>query len=171
MSAPENFRAFAGDPDCPLLLSLEIYDRDTNTATKAPVFERRTLERYVPVERVDAAAEALAVSLNETGAIAWERMAALTGLSITAIQAELAGQVFQNPDGQRWETADEYLGGNVRAKLQAAIAAASRPTPLPLPTTSPSGCSTSYDERVILAQMQHLCTGVPITPRAPSTIA
>src|SRR5437763_16220491 len=51
-------------------------------------------------------------------------MAGRTGLSITAIQAELAGQVFQNPDGQQWEAADEYLSGNVRAKLQAAIAAA-----------------------------------------------
>jgi N12 class adenine-specific DNA methylase len=124
LSAAENVRAFAGDPDRPLLLSLEIYDSDTKIATKAPVFERRTLERYVPVEQVDSSAAALAVSLNETGGIAWERMAGLTGLSIAAIQAELAGQVYQNPEGQCWETADEYLSGDVRTKLQAAIAAA-----------------------------------------------
>jgi len=120
LSAAENVRAFAGDPDRPLLLSLEIYDSDSRSASKAPVFERRTLERYIPVEQVDSAAAALAVSLNETGGIAWERMAALTGLSIPAIQAELAGQVYQNPEGQRWETADEYLSGDVRAKLKTA---------------------------------------------------
>src|SRR5437763_811748 len=47
-------------------------------------------------------------------------MAGLTGLSITATQAELAGQVFQNPERQQWETADEYLSGDVRAKLRTA---------------------------------------------------
>src|SRR5437764_2690313 len=47
-------------------------------------------------------------------------MAVLTGLSITATQAELAGQVFQNPEGQQWVTADEYLSGDVRAKLRTA---------------------------------------------------
>ena len=120
ISSSENFHAFAGDPDRPLLLSLETYDRDKQTAIKAPIFERRTLERYVPVEQVGSSSEALAVSLNETGGIDWERMAALTGLSITAIQAELAGQVYQNPEGQQWETADEYLSGDVRAKLKTA---------------------------------------------------
>jgi N12 class adenine-specific DNA methylase len=124
VSAAENVHVFAGDPDRPLLLSLENYDRDSRTATKAPVFTRRTLERYVPVDQVDSAAAALAVSLNETGSIAWERMAGLTGLSIPAIKAELAGQVYQNPEGQHWETADEYLSGDVRAKLQTAVAAA-----------------------------------------------
>ena len=114
ISSSENFHAFAGDPDRPLLLSLETYDSDKKTAIKAPIFERRTLERYVPVEQVDTASEALAVSLNETGGIDWERMAGLTGLSITAIQAELAGQVYQNPAGQQWETADEYLSAFVR---------------------------------------------------------
>src|SRR5437764_3309216 len=104
--------------------SLENWDEERKTATKAPIFERRTLERYVPVEQVDTASAALAVSLNEIGGIDWERMAALTGLSIPAIQAELAGQVYQNPEGQQWETADEYLSGDVRAKLQAAEAAA-----------------------------------------------
>src|SRR5205807_3838473 len=124
INARDNYRLFAEDPDFPLLLSLESWDEERKTATKAPVFERRTLERYVPVESVESASEALAVSLNETGGIDWERMAGLTGLSITAIQVELAGQVYQNPEGQQWETADEYLSGDGRAKLQAAEAAA-----------------------------------------------
>jgi N12 class adenine-specific DNA methylase len=48
-------RAFAGDPDQPLLQSLEDYDPETKRAQKTAVFERRTLERYRPVERVETA--------------------------------------------------------------------------------------------------------------------
>ena len=70
LSSRENVKAFAGDPDQPLLLSLENYDPETKRATKTAIFERRTLERYKPVAHVETAAEALAVSLNETGEIA-----------------------------------------------------------------------------------------------------
>ena len=70
LSSRENIRAFAGDPDQPLLLSLENYDAETKRASKTAIFERRTLERYQPVAHVETAAEALAVSLNETGEIA-----------------------------------------------------------------------------------------------------
>src|SRR5205085_10258433 len=93
------------------------------TATKTTVFTKRTIERYKPVEDVENASEARAVSLNETGGISWERMASLTDRSIKEVRAELAGQVFQNVDGA-WETADEYLSGDVRAKLREALAAA-----------------------------------------------
>jgi len=123
ISSRENIRAFTGDPDHPLLLSLEKYDKDAQTATKTVIFERRTLERYKPVDHVETASEALAISLNETGSINWERMKSLTGYSIKEIRAELGGQVYQNPEGE-WETADEYLSGDVRAKLKTAQAAA-----------------------------------------------
>jgi N12 class adenine-specific DNA methylase len=119
----ENFRAFAGDPDHALLLSLEDYDPDTKRATKTAIFRERTIEGYKPVEHVDTAAEALVVSLNETGRIDWSRMALLTGRSIPALKAELTGLVFRNPEGDTWETADTYLSGNVRHKLHAAEAA------------------------------------------------
>src|SRR5579872_3102453 len=79
LSVKENVKAFAGDPDQPLLLSLEEFDPETRRATKTAVFERRTLERYRPVERVESASEALLVSLNETGQISWPRMESLTG--------------------------------------------------------------------------------------------
>ena len=118
----ENYRVFSEDPDYPVLLSLEHYDQETKRATKAVVFTKRTLERYVPVEQVETASEALAVSLNETGGISWERMASLTGLSVKQIQTELGSQVYQNVDGT-WETADEYLSGDVRVKLITAEAA------------------------------------------------
>src|SRR6266702_4062480 len=123
ISSRENSRPFTGDPDHPLLLSLEHYDAEKQTATKSVIFERRTLERYKPVDHVETASEALAISLNETGKLNWERMRSLTGYSIKALQAELGGQVYQNPEG-KGETADEYLSGDVRAKLKTAEAAA-----------------------------------------------
>lgn len=120
----EHFRAYAGDPDHALLLSLEDYDPEMRRATKTKIFHERTIEGYKPAERVDTAAEALVVSLNETGQVDWPRMASLTGKSIAVLQAELTRLVFRNPEGNVWETADDYLSGNVRQKLRSAEAAA-----------------------------------------------
>ena len=120
LSARENVKAFAGDPDQPLLLSLEDFDPETKRANKTTVFERRTLERYRPVERVETASEALLVSLNETGEINWPRMESLTGRSASELQEELGSLTYCNPETGIWETADCYLSGNVRAKLAAA---------------------------------------------------
>jgi N12 class adenine-specific DNA methylase len=124
LSSRENIKAFAGDPDQPLLLSLENFDPETKRATKAAIFERRTLERYKPVAHVETAAEALAVSLNETGEIHWPRMEAVTGRAARALQRELGSLVYCNPEGGQWETADRYLSGDVRRKLAVATAAA-----------------------------------------------
>jgi N12 class adenine-specific DNA methylase len=124
LSSKENVKAFAGDPDHPLLLSLEIYDPETKRATKTAIFERRTLEHYRPVEHVETAAEALAISLNETGEIRWPRMEQVTGRTAKLLQQELGSLVYRNPEGGNWETADCYLSGNVRAKLAIARAAA-----------------------------------------------
>ena len=52
LNAAQNVRAFANDPDQPLLLSLEEFNPETKLATKTAIFDRRTLERYRPVERV-----------------------------------------------------------------------------------------------------------------------
>jgi N12 class adenine-specific DNA methylase len=124
LSSRENVKAFAGDPDQPLLLSLEHFNHETGRATKTAIFERRTLERYRPVAHVETAAEALAVSLNETGDIHWPRMEQVTGRPARALQRELGGLVWRNPEGGAWETADRYLSGDVRRKLAAATAAA-----------------------------------------------
>jgi N12 class adenine-specific DNA methylase len=123
ISSRENLRAFAGDPDQPLLLSLENYDAEHKRATKTAIFERRTLQKYTPASHVDTAAEALAISLNETAGIDWKRMESLTGRNPRQMQFELEGMVYRNPEGD-WETADRYLSGNVRAKLKTAEAAA-----------------------------------------------
>jgi N12 class adenine-specific DNA methylase len=122
LSSRENLRAFAGDPDQPLLLSLENYDAERKRATKTAIFARRTLERRKPAEHVDTAAEALAISLNETGRIHWPTMARLTGREPKQLQRELDSLAYRNPEGD-WETADAYLSGNVRDKLKAAEAA------------------------------------------------
>jgi N12 class adenine-specific DNA methylase len=124
LSSRDNIRAFAGDPDHPLLLSLETYDPETKRAHKTAIFERRTLERYRPAIHVEDAAEALAISLNETGRIDWPRMVSLTGRAEKLLQRELCDLIYRNPEGGEWETADRYLSGNVRAKLQSAEAAA-----------------------------------------------
>jgi hypothetical protein len=122
LSSRENIRAFARDPDQPLLLSLENYDAETKTATKTAIFERRTLQRNKTVEHVETAAEALAISLNETGEINWPTMQRLTGRSVKRMQRELDAMIYRNPEGD-WETADRYLSGNVRDKLKTAEAA------------------------------------------------
>ncbi len=124
LSSRENIKAFAGDPDQPLLLSLENFDPETKRASKAAIFERRTLERYKPVAHVETAAEALAVSLNETGEIHWPRMEQVTGRPARSLQRELGSLAYGNPEGGQWETADRYLSGDVRRKLAVATAAA-----------------------------------------------
>jgi hypothetical protein len=123
LSSRENIKAFAEDPDQPLLLSLENYDAEAKSATKTAIFNRRTLERYKPVEHVETAAEALTVSLNETGDIDWPRMEELTGRTSRQLQRELGSLAYRNPEGGSWETADRYLSGDVRAKLRAAESA------------------------------------------------
>ena len=120
LSTRENVRAFADDPDQPLLLSLEEFDPETRKAAKSAIFVRQTLERYRPVEAVETAPEALLVSLNETGQINWQRMERLTGRSSSELQIELGGLAYRNPEGGTWETADRYLSGNVRTKLAVA---------------------------------------------------
>ncbi len=124
LSSRENVKAFAGDPDQPLLLSLEVYDPESRRARKTAIFERRTLERYKPIAHVETAAEALAVSLNETGEIHWPRMEQVTGRTARQLQRELGSLVYCNPEGGLWETADRYLSGDVRRKLAVATAAA-----------------------------------------------
>ena len=122
VSSRENVKAFAGDPDQPILLSLEIYEPETGRAAKTAIFDRRTLERYKPVEHVETPAEALAVSLNETGKIDWPRMEQVVGHTARQLQHELGSLVYRNPEGA-WEPADQYLSGNVRAKLATARSA------------------------------------------------
>ncbi len=123
LSDPKNRRLLKTDPDLPFLMALENYDAEAKTAQKAALFSERTIGRQFQPDHADSAYDALLLSLNESGAIDWQRMQALTGLSEAELQAQLAGQIYRNPGGH-WESADEYLSGDVKAKLAEAEAAA-----------------------------------------------
>ena len=126
LSSVANVRAFATDPDAPGLLGLEDYNPKTKLAKKADIFRKTTNQAYVPPQSAPDSAAALAIALNEFGGINWKRIRQLAGLDQHEAETQLLanGLIFRNPDGDGFETADEYLSGNVRDKLKAAIAAA-----------------------------------------------
>jgi N12 class adenine-specific DNA methylase len=119
-----NRRAFRGDPDLPLLCSLENYNADTNRATKAAIFYERTIQKSRRAAVVESAHDALIFSLNEKGRVDIAYIETLLGRPPEQFLAELKGLVFRNPETDQWETDDQYLSGNVREKLVRARAAA-----------------------------------------------
>ncbi len=123
ISSHANTRAFDGDPDLPLLLSLEVYDEETKRAKKTAIFRERTIQYQKPIESVELPKEALIVSLNEKGRVDLDHMSALLGRSEDEFLPELRGAIFLNPQSNDWETDDQYLSGNVREKLEIAEAA------------------------------------------------
>jgi N12 class adenine-specific DNA methylase len=123
INAHVNQCAFDGDPDLPLLLSLEHYDDERSVATKASIFHERTIHDKKPIESVGTPKEALLVSLNEKGRVDLKHMAALLDKSVEEIMPDLKGLIFLNPQNEQWEAEDQYLSGNVREKLVAADAA------------------------------------------------
>ncbi len=124
VSLRANQRAFDGDPDLPLLLSLEHYDDETKRATKATIFHERTIHHRKPVESVSEPKEALLVSLNEQGRVDLDHMAGVLNKPTEEFLPDLKGIIFLNPQTNQWETDDQYLSGNVREKLVVADAAA-----------------------------------------------
>ena len=120
INSQSNKRAFNQDSAYCLLCSLEKLDDEGNFKGKADMFSRRTIKKQEVVTSVDTASEALAVSLGEKAKVDLDYMSELTGKSEEEITKELAGVIFQNPVTNKWETADEYLSGNVRDKLATA---------------------------------------------------
>ncbi len=120
INSQTNKRAFNQDGSYCLLCSLEKTDEEGKFVGKADMFTKRTIKKAEVVTSVDTATEALAVSLSEKARVDLDYMAELSGKSIDKIKEELAGIIFQNPITDRWETADEYLSGNVRDKLETA---------------------------------------------------
>ena len=84
------------------------------------MFTKRTIKKAEVVTSVDTASEALAVSLAEKAAIDFEYMSELSGKDEDTLIDELTGIIFKNPLSEKWETADAYLSGNVRKKLEVA---------------------------------------------------
>ena len=120
INSQTNKRAFNQDSSYCLLCSLEKTDEEGKFVGKADMFTKRTIKKAEVVTSVDTATEALAVSLSEKARIDLDYMAELSGKDIDTIKEELTGVIFQNPVTDKWETADEYLSGNVRDKLETA---------------------------------------------------
>ncbi len=120
LSSRANKMAFEDDSSYCLLCSLEVIDENGELERKADMFTKRTIKQHTVVTSVDTPSEALAVSLSEKACVDLPYMAGLTGLSEDELIKELEGVIFLNPANQWYETADEYLSGNVREKLRAA---------------------------------------------------
>ena len=120
INSQTNKRAFNQDSSYCLLCSLEKLDDEGNFKGKADMFTKCTIKKAEVVTSVDTASEALAVSLSEKARVDLDYMAELTGKDVDTVKEELTGIIFQNPLTDKWETADEYLSGNVRDKLETA---------------------------------------------------
>ena len=108
-----------------LLTSLEVLDDERNFVRKADMFIKRTIKQRITITHVDTASEALAVSLAEKAKVDMDYMAELTGKTEQEVYADLTGVIFLNPmhgygggSEEKYLTADEYLSGNVREKLE-----------------------------------------------------
>ncbi|MEF2918976.1 MAG: SNF2-related protein, partial [Acutalibacteraceae bacterium] len=112
-----NKLAFNQDSSFPLLTSLEMLDEDGNLKCKSDIFYKRTIKPYAPITHAETSVEALAVSLNERGKVDIEYMAELTGLEQEKVITDLTDIIYPVPDKDEYQTADEYLSGDVRTKL------------------------------------------------------
>ena len=132
----KNARLFDDDSSYYLLCSLENLDENRQLKSKADMFTKRTIGPERVVTSVDTPSEALAVSIGEHGKVDLPYMADLLGTpgDYERITTELSGVIFKDPAADAddpeagWQTADEYLSGNVRDKLRMAqLAAESHP--------------------------------------------
>lgn len=121
-----NYLAFASDESYFLLCSLEVLDDDGKFKCKADMFTKRTIKPHREVTFVETASEALALSIGEKARVDLDYMAQLVGRPQEEIIKDLRGVIFKVPlsEPAKYVTADEYLSGNVRAKLITAKAAA-----------------------------------------------
>lgn len=126
-----NKSAFGEDASYHLISALEILGENGTLERKADMFTKRTIKPHIPVTEVDTPSEALAVSIGEWAKIDVEYMSNLCHKSEKEIYDELQGVIFLNPEynvnnptAQKYLMADEYLSGNVRAKLRFAKAIA-----------------------------------------------
>ena len=124
INARANSLAFSDDSSYYLLCSLEILNENGDLERKADIFTKRTIKPHEVVTSVDTASEALALSISEKACVDMHYMAQLSGKSQDELIDELNGVIFLDPTRGNWQTADEYLSGNVRQKLQQAEAAA-----------------------------------------------
>ena len=125
LNSHKNKKLIREDVDSPFILALEDYNKDTGTARKAAIFTKNTVKANVTVTHTDTVEEAMTVSMNEIGRVDTRRIAQLTGQSEQAVERDMLdrGLAYRNRNGDL-ETAEQYLSGNVRAKLRDAEALA-----------------------------------------------
>ncbi len=119
-----NVRVFRSDPECPLVLSLESYDEDTEGYVKADIFSKRTAGRKDVPEFAETAKDAMLISLALHGRIVIPDMAKRLRVSSPEVVQSLRDEAlaYVDPEDGAWRPADEYLSGNIRNKISAARA-------------------------------------------------
>ena len=116
-----NSQAFSEDSSYFLLCSLEVIDSDGKFLRKADMFSKRTIKPYIEIKNVETSNEALIASISEKAQVDLEYMSELTGKDKETIIKELEGVIYEDPIKRgTYYTADEYLSGNIREKLQIA---------------------------------------------------
>lgn len=125
LNSRANSIAFNQDSSYPLLCALEHLDEERNFIGKADMFTKRTIRAQVTPDKADTAQEALAISLSERGRIDLDYMEGLSDIEKDRLIDDLQNVIYRvpgNEDAPSYQTADEYLSGNIREKLALAEA-------------------------------------------------
>ncbi|MDA8298153.1 MAG: helicase [Actinomycetota bacterium] len=117
---PRAIRLLRSDPFGPLVLALEQFDDEDQTAQPAAIMHRRVVAPRAEVRGVETPADAVAVSLDRSGGIDLPLIADLLGMPELDARTSLAAMVFTDPDTAELVHAPAYLSGDVRAKLDSA---------------------------------------------------
>ena len=123
-----NLRVFRTDPECPLVLSLEVFDEESERFLKADIFSKRTAGRKEPPMTADNAKDAMLISLALHGRINLADMAMRRRTKRSEVERELSDQAlaYVDPKDRAWKPAEEYLSGHIRNKIAVAKAAGKR---------------------------------------------
>ncbi|MBQ7266165.1 MAG: nucleotidyltransferase domain-containing protein [Firmicutes bacterium] len=120
INSDANLNLFKDDDTSELIASLENLDDDGNLIGKSDIFTKRTIIPYVAPTHADTVSDALTISISEKAKVDLEYMTQLCGKDKATILEEMKGVIFENPVNGRYETADEYLSGDIREKLRLA---------------------------------------------------
>ena len=121
---PTAARTLRGDPFGPVVMALELFDEETQTSTPAAILTQRVVSQRPLAQGADTPAEAIALSLDRHGRIELETIAYLLGEDPAEARAALGELAYDDPATGEVVAAPEYLSGDVRIKLDAALAAA-----------------------------------------------
>jgi len=127
INSKSNEKAFSDDSSYFLLCSLEILDENNNFLRKADMFSKRTIKPSRAITKAETSSEAYAISIGEKAKVDINFMSELTGKTEDELYNELQNVIYLNPlytegstSQEKYLSADEYLSGNVREKLQIA---------------------------------------------------